>query len=107
MNLSKLTEILALGKGLTISFVGSFPKGKGQPASIYTYDGRFSLVSLGSKRLKCPGIDYTRHYSKIIMVRKGDELLYGKRCRKCGRAVPKSHGNCFRCYSGNIEINFK
>ncbi len=94
-----LESILAQKKGLVITFVGSFNNGSGE-ASLYTYDGRFSLEG---KRLVCPGIDYTRHISKIIMIRKGDQLLYGKRCRQCGRAVPKSHGNCFNCYSTSIE----
>jgi hypothetical protein len=94
-----LKSILAQGKGLVITFVGSFNNGSGE-ASLYTYDGRFSLEG---SRLRCPTINYTRHISKIIMIRKGEQLLFGKRCRSCGRAVPKSHGNCFRCYSINIE----
>jgi hypothetical protein len=100
IKINRLKEIMALGKGLTISFVGISRRPRG-PASIYTYDGRFSL---DGNRLVCPGIDYTRHYSKIIMIRKGQELLFGKRCRKCGASVPKSHGNCFDCYSENIEV---
>jgi len=24
----------------------------------------------------------------------------------CGKAIPKSHGNCFKCYSENIENKF-
>lgn len=87
---------------LRISFVG-VPEKPGGIAPIYTYDGRFSLEG---ERLVCPGIKYTRHYSKIIMIRKGQELLYGKRCRSCGASVPKSHGNCFDCYSENIEVSY-
>lgn len=101
MTLNKLKKIMALEKGLNISFVGSFPNGAGE-CHIYNYDGRFSL---DGKRLVCPGINYTRHYSKIIMIRKGDELLYGKRCRNCGQAIPKRHGNCFKCYSSRIEVS--
>ena len=102
ITLSKLKDILDMGKGLTVAFVGSYQfQGR---CGVYSYDGRFSLEG---KRLVCPGIDYTRHYSKIIMVRKGNELLYGKRCRNCGKAIPKSHGNCFNCYSHNIEVKFK
>ena len=101
IKLNKLKDIIALGKCLVITFIGLPFKNTGR-ACVYTYHGRFSLEG---ERLVCPGIDYTRHISKIIMIRKGDQLLFGKRCRKCGAAVPKSHGNCFNCYSTNIEVS--
>jgi len=101
IHLNKLKNIISENNNLKITFVGAFNHG-GQ-AALYTYNGRFSL---NDKRLVCPGINYTRHYSKIIMISKGGTLLFGKRCKQCGKAIPKSHGNCFKCYSENIENKF-
>ena len=99
--LNKLKDIITTNGNLTITFVGSF--NQGGCAALYTYNGIFELKD---KRLVCPNITYTRHYSEIIMISKGGKLLFGRRCKQCGKAIPKSHGNCFKCYSENIESRF-
>jgi len=71
----KLQKILETNECLTITFVGS-PELRRREAILYTYSGKFVLQD---NRLICPNIDYTRSISKIIMICKNDDLLYGKR----------------------------
>lgn len=100
MNTNTIQLIINLKKSLVISFVG-LPWKNTKIASIYTHHGRFTLKN---NRLQSNEMKYSRHISKVIMIRKGNQLLFGKRCKKCGKPIPKSHGNCFTCYSENIEV---
>ena len=107
MTRKRMAELLALKKCLTIVFFG-LPD-KGHRVSEYRYNHK--RWTMDGDRLTCEGMvsgikqkrPYSRHISKIAMVLKGDQLLYGRRCRNCGGAVAKSHGNCFHCYGERIE----
>lgn len=90
------------GKCLRISFLG-MPRGRGSIANVFTHHGNFELAG---GRLRCEEMEYSRSIKKVMCICKGDELLYGRMCRSCKKPVPKSHGNCFRCYSRNIASRF-
>lgn len=100
----KMEEFLSLNEQFEISFIG-LPYKNTKQAAVYTYQGYFEMINdrLAHKDMSCFNQTYTRSIKKIIMIKKGNKLLYGKRCRKCGRAVPKKHLNCHYCYSYNIE----
>ena len=110
---SRLHSIIGQGKCLSIAFLG-LPNKTGQRANIYQYNHkRWTITGIKADRLTCDTMligrkgertkhQYSRSYRKICMILKGDQLLYGRRCLKCGAAVPKSHGNCFDCYSEKI-----
>ena len=114
MTIDYMKEILNLNKHLIITFAG-LPYKNTKRAVLYTYQGRFYLVdgrittdnmlSYGKSYQKKR--QYSRSIKKIIMIKKGDQLLYGKRCLKCGKAMPRSHGNCFSCYSSRLEQRYE
>jgi len=98
-----INTILSEGKSLNITFAG-LPFKNTRMISVYKHHGRFTLTD---GRLQCEEMKYSRHISKVILICKGDQVLYGKRCNNCKRAVPKSHGNCFNCYSTSFEQKWK
>jgi ribosomal protein L40E len=113
-----MQQILDLNKHLIIAFAG-LPKGNSRQAAVYTYHNKFTMEN---GRLTCPDmvchyrknrysktvtkIPYSRSIKKIIMIRKGDQLLYGKICRKCKAPMPRSHGNCHSCYFEGYEQRY-
>lgn len=103
----RMQALLNQGKELTITFVG-LPFKNTKQASIHTFHGMFTMIKdrIITSCMTLYEKQYSRSIKKIICITQKGKLLYGKRCRSCGAAMPRRHGNCFSCYSTNYEQKY-
>lgn len=67
------------GHTLTVEFLGSFKAGffasKGRRCATYTNTGEWTVEGL---RLRCPGMEFSRHASKVSRILHGSKILFSR-----------------------------
>lgn len=90
---------------VTVYFAGAFrgySQGTGAGRNLvpqYRHRGVFQFTE-EQGRIICEGMEFSRHISKISLIRNAEgQLTYGQWCPVCRKPIPQSHDVCPKCNS--------